>query len=140
MPSNAIITSSGTLLDLTLEKDKCKDAPLSGAFERVHTNELSFQDVLHTLGASQGSSLNEHPQSSENETILMDHTYCGTLQYDQTISLPNNSDCDNSNVIIADNNVICGFSSLTINSKDIYEPIEVSMVLEDMSQNTTLAI
>ena len=140
MPSNAIITSSGTLPDFTLEKDKYKDAPLSGTFECMLTNELSLRDVLHTLGALQGGSLNENPPSSENETILMDHTYCGTLQYDHTISLPNNSDCDNSNIIIADNNVICGFSSLTINSEDIGEPIEVSMVLEDMSQNTTVTI
>ena len=126
--------------DVILAEDKYKDAPLSGAFEHLHMNKFNLHDVLHTLGVPHAGSLNAHQQSSKNETILMDHAYSCPMQYDQMNSLPRNSNCDNSNAINEEDNVIGGFSSLTINSEDIYEPIEVSMVLEDMSKQTTLAI
>ena len=126
--------------NFTLEEDKYKDAPLSGTFECLHTNEPNLHEVLHTLGVMQNSSLNTEQQSSKNETILMDHAFSCVMQCDQSLSLPINSDCDTANATTEEDIVICGFTSLTINSEDIYEPIEVSMVIEDTSEQMTLAI
>ena len=85
-------------------------------------------------------SQNAYQQSSKNKTILMDHAYSCVMQCDQTMSLPINHDCDTPNEITKEYIIICGLSSLTINSEDIYEPIEVSKVIEDMSEQITLAI
>ena len=120
-------------------RDKYKDAPLSGAFEHMHTNELSLQDFLHKLEASQNGILNKSPQSVNNETTSMDHTYCATSQYVQTIGLSNKSDHYETNASIQNNNVMSDLANLALDSKDRYEPIEVSMVLEDIPHNTLLA-
>ena len=123
-----------------LKKDKYKDAPLSGTFECIHTNKANLQDVLHALGLPQNSSQNTDQPSSKDETVFMDHAYSCVMEGGLTRSLSINPESDIPNEITEEDIVICGLTELTISNEDVYEPIEVSMVIEDMSQQILLAI
>ena len=129
-----IVTAEQTIM---INRDKYVDVPLSRALEQLQTNEINLQEILYKLEGTRDASLQGSSQSVNIVKTLTDHTYCVTLNGKNTplTVYPDEYSCRNTYVDTGEMHITSELSNLTLNNDDDrYEPIEVSMVLEEATE------